>query len=50
MQSRMEHLVTDLCEEIDFMKEKIALAMEEAKHYKQEYNSLLSKSLSHSQR
>lgn len=50
MQSRMEYLVTDLCEEIDFLKEKLALAREEAKHYKQEYNSLLSESLSHSQK
>ena len=49
MKSRMDYLITDLCGEIDFLREKLAEAKEEAKHCTQAYNSLLSHSLSHSQ-
>lgn len=43
-------LVSDLCEEIDYLKEQLKSAKIEAMHYKTEYNSLLSSSLNHSQK
>ncbi len=41
-------LVSDLCEEIDFLKHELKKAKEEANHYRNEYNSMIHSSINHS--
>lgn len=41
-------LVSDLCEEIDFLRHELKRAKDEADDYRNKYNDILSSSITHS--